>query len=228
MGSALVIAIDGPAGSGKSSVSRAVASQLGLTYLDTGAMYRAVTWAVVQAGIDPDDAEAVADFMDGDRAPQVVSGTDPQNPSIMVDGIDVAEEIRGATVTDAVSAVSAVPTVRAHLVDRQRHHVDDSDVGIVVEGRDIGSVVLPNADVKVFLTADPSVRAQRRAAEQRGGHDVSPQATESALMARDAKDSSRAVSPLTRADGAVEIDTTNLSFDEVVAAVIELARQVTR
>lgn len=228
MGSALVIAIDGPAGSGKSSVSRAVASQLGLKYLDTGAMYRAVTWAVVEAGIDPNDAEAVARFMDGDHAAKVVSGTDPQNPTIMVDGIDVAEPIRGATVTDAVSAVSAVPTVRAHLVDLQRHHVQDSAEGIVVEGRDIGSVVLPNADVKVFLTADPSVRAQRRAAERIEGRDASPQATESALMARDAKDSSRAVSPLTRADGAIAIDTTNLSFDEVVAAVIELARQVAR
>lgn len=224
----MVIAIDGPAGSGKSSVSRAVASQLGLKYLDTGAMYRAVTWAVVQAGIDPDDAKAVASFMDGDKAPQVVSGTDPQNPTILVDGIDVAEPIRGATVTDAVSAVSAVPTVRAHLVDRQRHHVQDSDVGIVVEGRDIGSVVLPDADVKVFLTADPSVRAQRRAAERIEGRDDSPHATETALKARDAKDSARAVSPLTRADGAIEIDTTHLSFDEVVDAVIELARQVAR
>lgn len=222
----LVIAIDGPAGSGKSSVSRAVATRLGLHYLDTGAMYRAITWAVLEAGIDPGDATAVENFVSADEPPRLVSGTIPEQPTIEVDGVDVATPIRGADVTNAVSAVSAVPTVREHLVELQRRYVADSGAGIVVEGRDIGSVVLPDADVKIFLTADPSVRAQRRAAEQIDGHDSSLAATESALLTRDAKDSTRAVSPLTRADGAVEIDTTHLSFEEVVDAVVSLAGQV--
>lgn len=228
MAPGLVIAIDGPAGSGKSSVSRTVATRLGLQYLDTGAMYRAITWAVLQAGIDPDDVPAVVGLMDGAAPPRLESGTDPQRPTIEVDGIDVAEPIRGAAVTDAVSAVSAVPVVREHLVELQRQYVGGCGVGIVVEGRDIGSVVLPDADLKIFLTADPSVRARRRAAEKLEGHDPSIAATESALLTRDAKDSSRAVSPMTRADGAIEVDTTDLSFDDVVDAVVNLAGQVSK
>lgn len=232
MGPGIVIAIDGPAGSGKSSVSRAVATRLGLQYLDTGAMYRAITWAVLEAGIDPEDTAAIVDAIQGEAAPQLDSGTDPGNPTINVDGIDVAEPIRGSVVTDAVSAVSAVPQVRTLLVDLQRRYVADSvadgGAGIVVEGRDIGSVVLPDADVKIFLTADPSVRARRRAAENLTGHDPSLAATESALLTRDAKDSSRAVSPLTKADGAIEVDTTDLGFGEVVEAVIGLCRQASK
>ena len=224
----LVIAIDGPAGSGKSSVSRAVASRLGLNYLDTGAMYRAMTWAILQTGIDPNDGAAVAGILTSNKPPRLVSGTDPLNPTIEVDGVDVAEPIRGAAVTNAVSAVSAVPIIREHLVDLQRSYVAESEAGIVVEGRDIGSVVLPDAHLKVFLTADPSVRAQRRAAEQLDGHDASLAATESALLTRDAKDSTRSVSPLTRADGAIEVDTTHLTFEEVVDAVVDLAGQVSR
>ena len=223
VGPGLVIAIDGPAGSGKSSVSRAVASRLGLRYLDTGAMYRAITWAVLEAGVNPDDAAAVATFIA--HPPVIDSGTDPGDPTITVNGVDVGEPIRGQRVTDAVSAVSAVPEVRSHLVDHQRRYVADSPGGIVVEGRDIGSVVLPDATVKVFLTADASVRAQRRAAERIDGTDPSLAATEAALLTRDAKDSSRPVSPLTRADGAVEVDTTHLSFDEVVEAVVSLATE---
>lgn len=221
MGPRLVIAIDGPAGSGKSSVSRAVASRLGLRYLDTGAMYRAITWAVLEAGLDPADTEAIRSFIE--VSPDIVSGTDPVSPTISVDGVDVGEPIRGPRVTDAVSAVSAVPEVRAYLMEHQRRHVAHSPAGIVVEGRDIGSVVLPNADLKVYLTADPAVRAQRRAAEGIDGLDASLAATEAALLTRDAQDSSRSVSPLTRADGAIEIDTTLLSFDEVVEAVVSLA-----
>ncbi len=221
----LVIAIDGPAGSGKSSVSKAVASRLGLAYLDTGAMYRAVTWAVLDAGIDPDDAAAVAYLIDGADSPALESGTDPANPTIMVNGTDVAGPIRGDEVTGAVSAVSAVPVLREHLVQLQRRYASDSAAGIVVEGRDIGSVVLPDADLKVFLTADPSVRAQRRAAETQATEQSHVSATEEALRARDAKDSSRAVSPLTRADGAVELDTTDLTFEEVVDAVVRLAQE---
>ena len=221
----LVIAIDGPAGSGKSSVSKAVAARLGLAYLDTGAMYRAVTWAVLDAGIDPDDPAAVAGLINGADAPTLNSGTDPANPSIMVNGIDVAGPIRGDEVTGAVSAVSAVPALREHLVQMQRRYASDSSTGIVVEGRDIGSVVLPDADLKVFLTADPSVRAQRRAAETHAVDASGVSATEEALRVRDAKDSSRAVSPLARADGAVELDTTNLTFEEVVDAVVRLAQE---
>lgn len=221
-----IIAIDGPAGSGKSSVSRAVAESLASKYLDTGAMYRALTWAVVDAGIDPEDAAAVTAFV---QVPPIVdSGTDPSNPTITVNGVDVAAAIRESEVTNAVSAVSAVPAVRSYLVAQQRRYVSDSSQGIVVEGRDIGSVVLPNADVKIFLTADPSVRALRRSAERSDpssqvASDVS--ATEAALRTRDAKDSTRAVSPLTRADDAIEIDTTDMSFDEVVSAVIDLVQQ---
>ena len=222
----LVIAIDGPAGSGKSSVSRAVATRLGLNYLDTGAMYRAITWAVLQAGIDPDDATAVAGILTSNKPPRLVSCTDPQNPSIEVDGVDVADPIRGAAVTNAVSAVSAVPAVREHLVALQRQYVADGGTGIVVEGRDIGSVVLPDAHLKIFLTADPGVRARRRAAEKLDGKDASLAATESALLTRDAKDSTRAVSPLIRADGAIEVDTTHQTFEEVVDTVVDLADQV--
>ena len=201
-----------------------MASRLGLRYLDTGAMYRAITWAVLEAGVNPDDAAAVAEFI-GDP-PIIDSGTDPGDPTITVNGVDVGEPIRGQRVTDAVSAVSAVPEVRSHLVDHQRRYVADSPGGIVVEGRDIGSVVLPDATVKIFLTADPSVRAQRRAAELPGGTDPSLAATEAALVTRDAKDSSRSISPLTRADGAIEVDTTHLSFDEVVEAVVSIAAEV--
>jgi cytidylate kinase len=228
MGPGLVIAIDGPAGSGKSSVSRAVATRLGLNYLDTGAMYRAITWAVLEAGIDPDDADAVAGFIEDPSMPSVVSGVDPANPTIAVGGVDVADPIRTARVTDAVSAVSAVPSVRSHLVERQRRYVADSAPGIVVEGRDIGSVVLPDADLKVFLTAEPSVRAQRRAAERLDGHAPSIDATESALITRDARDSTRAVSPLARAYDAIEVDTSAMTFDAVVDAVVQLAEQAVK
>ena len=222
---ALVIAIDGPAGSGKSSVSRAVASRLGLAYLDTGAMYRAATWVVLDRGIDPVDTDAVAALMTGDAAPAIESGTDPAEPFIRVDGVDVAEAIRGELVTSAVSAVSAVGAVRQGMVDLQREHAHaHASSGIVVEGRDIGSVVLPQADVKVFLTADPSVRAQRRAAEVNVGDTGLVTATEDALRARDAKDTTRAISPLAPAEGSIEIDTTNLTFDDVVDAVISLVR----
>lgn len=218
-----MVAIDGPAGSGKSSVSKAVADRLGLSYLDTGAMYRAVTWAVLEAEMDPHDAAALTTWIQGPSAPTVTSGTNPAHPTIEVDGIDVADPIRGPAVTANVSAVSAVPAVRAWLVELQRAHVAAAAEGIVVEGRDIGSVVLPDADVKIYLTADPAVRAQRRAAEQSphgDGADVA--ATESQLRERDAKDSSREVSPLTQADGALQLDTTNVTFDEVVATVCRL------
>ncbi len=210
----VVVAIDGPSGSGKSSTSRGVATRLGLRYLDTGAMYRAVTWWMLQHGVPVDDPAAVAA-----RAgePTIVSGTDPADPTITVDGTDVAAAIRTPEVTGAVSPVSAVPQVRARLLELQRAAIDGGD--IVVEGRDIGSVVAPDAEVKIYLTADASARAARRAAEE-GGSDLS--ATESSLLARDRIDSTRTASPLTMAEGAVHVDTTPYTLDEVVDLIARL------
>ncbi|MFM1917953.1 MAG: hypothetical protein RJB01_1468 [Actinomycetota bacterium] len=219
-----VIAIDGPAGSGKSSVSRAVATRLGLSYLDTGAMYRAATWAVLQNGASIEDPGAMTQCV---GAAQIISGTDPAHPSIIVDGVNVADAIRGPRVSAAVSAVSAVPEIRALMVDRQRAYVAEAFPGIVVEGRDIGTVVLPDAPTKVFLTASPEVRAQRRAHQEQQEHQraADVHSTEAALRERDAKDSTRAVSPLTPADDAVVLDTSNMTFDEVVDAIISISAE---
>jgi len=227
----LVVAVDGPAGSGKSSVCRGTAARLGWHYLDTGAMYRAMTWAVLAAGIDPDDEQAVAGFA---KKPDISSGVNPYQPTIEVDGIDVSEEIREDRITSAVSAVSAVPKVRQLLVQKQRDAAQTairSGVGIVVEGRDTTTVVLPNAQLKIFLTADPEVRAQRRALEQSA--DGAPaaaavQATEAALARRDQLDSTRQTSPLTKATDAIELDTSTLTLDEVIAKVVEYAKQAAR
>jgi cytidylate kinase len=216
---ALVVAIDGPSGSGKSSTSRGVAARLGLRYLDTGAMYRGITWWMLREGVDVHDPDAVAARA---AEPEILSGTDPLAPTITVDGVDVADAIRGEDVTGSVSPVSAVPEVRARLLALQRG-VIAADGGIVVEGRDIGSVVVPDAPVKVYLTADAAARAVRRAAEE-GGSDVS--ATEASLLARDRIDSGRTVSPLVRADGAVHIDTTPHTLDEVIGLVVALVEAV--
>lgn len=209
------MAVDGTSGSGKSSTCRAVADRLGLRYLDTGAMYRAVTWWMLRHGVDVHDPHAVASFA---TVPRLESGTDPQRPTITVDGVDVSVEIRSDAVNAAVSPVSTVPAVRSRLVDQQRDIIGTG--GIVVEGRDIGSVVWPAAGLKVFLTADPTARAARRAAEA-GTTDVT--ATQESLLNRDRIDSGRAVAPLTMADGAVHIDTTDLTLDEVVELVVGLA-----
>lgn len=222
MSESVIVAVDGPAGSGKSSVCRGSAAALGMRYLDTGAMYRAMTYAVLDAAIDPLDSAAVAAFA---SRPEITSGTDPLHPTISVNGIDVAVPIRSESVTSAVSPVSAVPEVRARLVALQREHVSqarDAGVGIVVEGRDIGTVVLPDADLKVYLTADPAVRAARRAAET--GTDAVA-ATEAALKARDAFDSSRATSPLAQADDAVVVDTTEMTLPQVIDHVCDLVNQ---
>ena len=216
--SRIVIALDGPSGSGKSSTSRGVATRLGLRYLDTGAMFRAMTWAVLEAGIDVNDAEAVAAYA---TTPEITSGTDPQNPTIHVDGTDVGEAIRGEAVTGSVSPVSAVPGVRARLLELQREIIGEG--GIVVEGRDIGSVVAPDAHVKLYLTADPAARAARRALEE-GGSDVA--ATEASLLARDAIDSTRKTAPLTMPEGAVHIDTTPFTLEQVIDQVLELVEAV--
>jgi len=206
-----VIAIDGPSGSGKSTVARALATRLGVRYLDTGAMYRAVTAAVLAAGIAPDDTARVAAYV---RSIDLEISTDATPAKVSVGGRDVTDEIRGAAVTGAVSAVSAVPEVRAAMVARQRRLIGAG--GIVVEGRDIGTVVAPDADLKVFLTADPAERAARRARETDA--DLAP--TEADLARRDRLDSSRTASPLTQAPDALVLDSTNLDPDAVVAEIL--------
>ena len=213
----VVVAMDGTSGSGKSSTSRGVAARLGLRYLDTGAMFRAMTWWMLERGIDVDDPGAVAAEAD---APVLVSGTDPDAPTITVGETDVAGPIRSPEVTAAVSAVSAVPEVRARLLLEQRDIIGDGD--IVVEGRDIGTVVAPDADVKVYLTADPAARATRRTAEMVG---VDVHATQQDLLRRDTIDSGRATAPLAMADDAHHIDTTPFTLEEVVDQVVALVEK---
>ena len=224
-----VVAIDGPSGSGKSSVSRGVAEVFGFRYLDTGAMYRAATWQVLQAGIDPTDAVAVANEI---SHAAITSGTDPREPTIEVNGKDVATAIRGDEVTNAVSLVSAVAEVRSTLVTLQRSEVANSlaaGQGIVVEGRDIGTVVLPDAKVKIFLTADAAVRARRRsrqdAESQHGSRGDA--ATEESLLRRDQIDSQRKASPLRPAEDAVEVDATDLDLAQTIDAVVRLVEAAT-
>jgi CMP/dCMP kinase len=216
-----VVAIDGPSGTGKSTVSRRLAAALGARYLDTGAMYRAVTWAVLAAGIDPNDAAAVAEIS---GKITLDSGTDPSAPHISVDGRPIDVEIRGPEVTRAVSAVAAVPDVRKRLVARQREVIAATG-RIVVEGRDIGSTVAPDADLKIYLTASEAERARRRSSELAGGAAATADAlalTQADLVRRDTFDSTRTASPLRRADDAIEVDTTGLDVDAVVARLVEL------
>jgi CMP/dCMP kinase len=214
-----VVAVDGPSGSGKSSTARGVAHRLDLHYLDTGAMYRAVTWWMLQHGVPVGDPAAVAAHC---HQPVLTSGTDPSAPTIEVDGTDVGVQIRTAEVTEAVSPVSAVPEVRRRLVDLQREVVRESGSGIVVEGRDIGTVVCPDAALKVYLTADPAARAARRHAELTGTP-ASVAETQAALARRDRIDSGRAAAPLLQADDAVALDTTELTLDEAIEAIVDLA-----
>jgi CMP/dCMP kinase len=224
----VIVAIDGPSGTGKSSTSRAVAARLGLDFLDTGAQYRAMTWWMLGNGIDVRDRSAVAA---ASGKPSIVSGTDPLAPTITVDGTDVSGPIRTAEVTAAVSAVSAVPEVRARITELQRSIAAGAaagGAGIVVEGRDIGTTVLPAADVKIFLTASPEARAARRSAELAGqggvaGADVN--ATREALARRDAADAGRQASPMAKAGDAIEVDTTELTLEQVIERVISLVEQ---
>jgi cytidylate kinase len=203
-----VVAVDGPSGSGKSTVSRRLASLLDARYLDTGAMYRAVTWAVLRSGVDPHDADSVAKVV---SEVDLAIGVEPDAPRISVDGLAVDREIRGPEVTGAVSAVAAVPAVRERMVALQRDIITAAG-RIVVEGRDIGSVVAPDADLKVYLTASADARAQRRSAEIAADLTV----TAADLARRDRLDSTRATDPLRQAPDAVVLDTTALGVDEVV------------
>jgi cytidylate kinase len=208
----LVIAVDGPSGAGKSSASRGAASALGLAYLDTGAMYRALTWWLLQQGVEVGDAAAVAALA---AEPVIEVNTDPQAPWTKVNGTDVSAAIRTREVTSAVSAVAVVPRVRAHLIAIQREIIANAP-GIVAEGRDIGTVVAPDAPVKVFLTADGAARATRRAAEASWSAD-STRADQDRRDRLDAAQSGKAAD-------AVEIDSTDLSLDEVVDTIVGLAR----
>ncbi len=200
----MVIAIDGPAGAGKSSVARAVAADLGFTYLDSGAMYRAVALAALRRGVEP---AAVADAIEIDLG-----------EGVRLDGEDVTTQIRTPEVSEAASRAAADPSVRGAMVAEQRRLMADGDW--VAEGRDIGTVVVPDAEVKVFLTADPAERARRRAAEI--GADPDTVLAEQTI--RDQRDQTREHSPLAPAPGAVELDTTGLGLDEVVARIVALAR----
>ena len=207
----MIVTIDGPGGTGKSTVARIVAERSGLPHLDTGAYYRAATLAVVEAGVEPEDAEGVTDVVTGRTMGQV-------GERMFLDSRDVTTEIRGEAVTAAVSAVSAHPGVREHLVGLQRAWMTAQRGRGVVEGRDIGSVVFPDADVRVFLDATPEVRAKRRAHQT--GDDLEEVLAD--LDRRDRFDSTRSVSPLKVPDGAEVIDTSNLSIDQVVARVLAL------
>ncbi|WP_409329703.1 (d)CMP kinase [Trujillonella humicola] len=215
------VTLDGPSGTGKSSVARAVAARLGAAYLDTGAMYRAATVAVLDAGVDPEDAAAVAAVVAGAR---IEVGTAAGTELVRVDGVDVAVRIRGAEVTRAVSAVSAVPAVRRQLVDQQRSLVAAADA-VVVEGRDIGTVVLPDATCKIYLTAAPEARAERRALQLGLTEPAEVADLAADLRRRDEYDSSRADSPLRPAADAIVVDSTDLDRGQVVDRVVELAHE---
>jgi cytidylate kinase len=216
-----VIAIDGPAGSGKSTAARGVAAALGLHTLDTGAMYRAVTLAALEAGVDVDDADAAA-------AVAARARLEVEDGRTVLDGRDVSDDIRGPEVTAAVSAVSAHPAVRRILVDRQRDWAR-AHAGGVVEGRDIGTVVFPDAPVKVFLTARDDVRAaRRRRDEEAASREVAVDEMRDALAARDRADASlgRALRPEDAADDAMIIDTSTTDVADVVGAIVHRARTV--
>ena len=205
-----VIAIDGPAGAGKSTIARALAKRLGLQYLDTGAMYRAITFAALERGVSLDDTVAVG-ALARDAALEV------SESGVTVDGLDATTAIRSAAVTAAVSKVAANSEVRTEMRARQQRWAVEHGGG-VIEGRDIGSVVFPDAELKLYLTASPRIRAQRRVAEAGGDVDE----IEAAIAARDHHDSNRADSPLTFADGSIVVDTTGSSIDDVLAHIAEL------
>lgn len=206
--------MDGPSGSGKSSASRGAAIALGLRYLDTGATYRALTWWLLEHGVDTSDQAAVIDHVDDGW---IEVGIDPAAPWTRVDGADVSAAIRSREVTDAVSAVARVPQVRARMIALQRAIIADAG-GIVAEGRDIGSVVAPDAQVKVFLTADGTARATRRAEQA----NWSAETTRTDLDRRDRMDAGQSG----KAADAVEVDSTAMSLDEVIGTIVAMARRV--
>ena len=212
----IVVAIDGPAGAGKSTIAKALAARLGVRYLDTGAMYRAVTFAAMSSGIELNDQNLVADLT---RKSKMLL----TDESVVINGLDATVAIRSSEVTAAVSTVAANSQVRTELRERQRQWIADHNGG-VVEGRDIGSVVFPDATLKVYLTASPIVRARRRVAQSGGNVDE----IATSIASRDLQDSSRSDSPLTQTDDAVIIDTSDRSIDEVVAHLVDLTNKTSR
>ncbi len=218
---ALVVAVDGPAGSGKSTAARQAAIELGLRYLDTGAMYRALTWWLLSQRVDLADATAVTAML---GRPRLTVETDPRAPRILVDSADVTGVVRGREVSNAVSLVAAIPQVRETLIAMQRQIIAAAvaaGTGIVAEGRDIGSVVAPDAAVKVFLTASEQVRARRRSADLSADPAATVATTQREQARRDRLDAPQMV----LAADAVQIDTTMLGLDEVVAQIVGLARR---
>jgi len=216
-----VIAMDGPAGSGKSTVARRVATELGLRYLDTGAMYRAMTWWLQRNGVDLTDTAAVLARI---AEPQIEVGTDPAAPQVTVDGKDVAADIRTREVSNSVSTVAAIPQVRRLLIGMQRDIIASAvadGAGIVAEGRDIGTVVAPDAAVKVYLTASEEVRAERRSADLAADPAATVDRTRREQALRDQRDAAQMV----MADDAVKIDTSGLGADEVVTSVVEMVKR---
>ena len=221
----MIIAIDGPSGAGKSTIAKAVATELGIHCLDTGAMYRAVARLALDRGVSLDDDEALGELArENDIAFELEDGN-PSYKAITIDGIDVTARIRDAQIDKAVTPVSAAPPVREALLGQQRR-IGSSD-SYVVEGRDIGTVVFPNADVKIFLTASPEERARRRVAQnlQRGNGNTDFEAVLADLNRRDIADSTRAVAPLRQADDAVLVDSTDMTIPEVVARICGLAHE---
>jgi CMP/dCMP kinase len=220
----LVIAVDGPSGAGKSSAARGAARALRLRYLDTGAMYRALTWWLIAHQLDVNSPAAVAAAVTSTRArPAIEVSTDPDDPFTTVDGIDVSGPIRERPVSNAVSAVASVPEVRSHLIARQREIIAKACAetgGIVAEGRDIGTVVAPDALVKVFLTATETARARRRAADLTADPAATVEVTQAEQARRDRLDAPQSE----RAADAVPVDSTRLSVDEVIAEIVALAR----
>ncbi|MFI6025128.1 (d)CMP kinase [Amycolatopsis magusensis] len=221
-----VIALDGPSGTGKTTAARGLATRLGSGYLDTGAMYRVIALAVLRAGADPADPAAVLAVAE---RTELTVGTDPAGVRVLLDGEDVAAAIRGGDVDHAVSPVSAVPEVRARLVDEQRRIIAEvlaARGGIVVDGRDIGTVVAPDAPLKVFLTASPEARAARRSAEHGAtGVESTVESVRAAVDRRDRLDSTRAASPLRAAEDAVGLDTSDLDREQVITTLTGLARE---
>jgi len=216
----IIVTIDGPAGAGKSTTARRVAESLGYVYIDTGAMYRAVTLAAIQQHVPITEADLGA--MCERLRIQLTQGAGGQRT--LLNGDDVTEAIRHPDVTSLVSQVSSFPSVRRHLVQRQREIGING--GVVMDGRDIGSVVFPNAQVKVFLVADLDARTRRRLADELAkGISIDEDALRDQISRRDKLDSERAASPLVKPDGAVEIDTTNLTIDEQVKKIIDLAHK---
>ncbi|WP_430393283.1 (d)CMP kinase [Corynebacterium qintianiae] len=215
----LIVAVDGPSGTGKSTTCRRLAKELGAKYVDTGAMYRVATLAVLRAGANPADAAAV---IEATRDLPLTVSDDPDSTEVLLDGEDVSREIRGPEVTRNVTAVSAIPQVRENLVALQRALTADAHRAIV-EGRDIGTVVLVDAPVKAFMTASAEVRARRRYDQDvAAGRDADFDTVLADVQRRDALDSSRATSPLTPAEDATIIDTSDMDRDSVLAALIAL------